>query len=58
MDLTSVSVVGEKFSGKAMLERAEFFKMTFIDKDKLGVIIRAGFCKHPHPVSSYLGFLK
>jgi 3-hydroxybutyryl-CoA dehydrogenase len=58
VDLTPVSVVGEKFSDKAMLERAEFFKKNFIDKDKLGVKIGEGFYKYPHPVYSYPGFLK
>ena len=31
VDLTPVSVAGEKFSDKAMLERAEFFKKNFMD---------------------------
>ena len=28
---------GEKYSDKAMLARAEFFKSNFVDKGKLGV---------------------
>jgi len=51
-------LLGEKFSDKAMLARAEFFKSNFIDKGKLGVQSGEGFYKYPDPAYRAPGFLK
>lgn len=51
-------LLGEKFSDKAMLARAEFFKSNFVDKGKLGVKSGEGFYKYPNPAYSVPDFLK
>lgn len=51
-------LLAEKFSDKAMLARAEFFKSHFIDKGKLGVKSGEGFYKYPDPAYSVPDFLK
>lgn len=51
-------LLGEKYSDKAMLARAEFFKSNFIDKGKLGVKSGEGFYKYPDPAYSVPDFLK
>jgi 3-hydroxybutyryl-CoA dehydrogenase len=51
-------LLGEKYSDKAMLARAEFFKINFIDKGKLGVKSGEGFYKYPDPAYRDPGFLK
>ena len=51
-------LLGEKFSDKAMLARAEFYKNNFIDKGKIGVKSGEGFYKYPDPAYSDPGFLK
>ena len=51
-------LLGEKFSDKAMLARAEFFKSNFIEQGKLGVKSGEGFYKYPNPAYSVPDFLK
>jgi len=51
-------LLGEKFSDKAMLARAEFFKSNFIEQGKLGVKSGEGFYKYPNPAYRDPGFLK
>ena len=51
-------LLGEKYSDKAMLARAEFFKSNFIDKGKLGVKSGEGFYKYPDPAYSVADFLQ
>ena len=51
-------LLGEKYSDKAMLARAEFFKSNFIDKGKLGVKSGEGFYKYPDPAYSFPDFIK
>jgi len=51
-------LLGEKYSDKAMLARAEFFKSNFIDKGKLGFKSGEGFYKYPDPAYSAADFLK
>jgi len=51
-------LLGEKYSDKAMLARAEFFKSNFVDKGKLRVKSGEGFYEYPDPAYSVAGFLK